>query len=450
MVKKKTFNFGNGAVVSVLARYLKPKKAVSDAYPNYNTHKRIDNCILVRKETKEKNEKSQIFFVVINDAIMKDDTHVELTAFARFFVGVVEGPESDYFNRIVPVADAGNEDAVVPLSDAIIEAMQIFGSRRANEDEIAEIRMEGVDVDDDDAPAPENIPIAAANNIGPVTMNGEWGHDGFCHRRMSGADNFPPKFSNFIRQTPDFIELFELLFPKQYLMDVLLTNINKNIGTDSLVSYGELLIWFGCWFLIATITGPQRQDFWSSENVSLFKGAPFRLGDIMSRNRFDKILRSLEYTDRPSPPYLDRFHQVRQLMGAWYDNMRDVFVPSWISCLDESMSPWHNPFTCPGFIFVPRKPHPFGNEYHSICCGLSGIMFGVELVEGKDTPPEKNIPEFDVLGRTIGLLLRLTRTLWNTGKVVVLDSGFCVLQGDRKSTRLNSSHDLASRMPSSA
>ena len=94
---------------------------------------------------------------------MKDDTHVELTAFARFFEGVIEGPASEFFNRIEPVADAGNEDAVVPLSDAIIEAMQIFGSRRANEDEIAELRMEGVDVDDDNAPAPENIPVAAAN-----------------------------------------------------------------------------------------------------------------------------------------------------------------------------------------------------------------------------------------------------------------------------------------------
>ena len=57
---------------------------------------------------------------------------------------------------------------------------------------------------------------------------------------------------------------------------------------------------------------------------------------------------------------------------------------------------------------VPRKPHPMGNEYHSICCGLSGIMFAIELVEGKDSPKElKNSKPFDNLGKTAGLLLRL-------------------------------------------
>ena len=33
------------------------------------------------------------------------------------------------------------------------------------------------------------------------------------------------------------------------------------------------------------------------------------------------------------------------------------------------------------------------------------------------------------MGKTVGLLLRLTRLLWSTSKIVVLDSGFCVLRG---------------------
>ena len=49
-------------------------------------------------------------------------------------------------------------------------------------------------------------------------------------------------------------------------------------------------------------------------------------------------------------------------------------------------------------MFVPRKPWPFGNEYHSVCCGLSGVMYGVELVEGKDHPPENGTPEYDDRG----------------------------------------------------
>jgi len=54
----------------------------------------------------------------------------------------------------------------------------------------------------------------------------------------------------------------------------------------------------------------------------------------------------------------------------------------------------------------------------------------MELVEGKDEPKEGRGPkEFEQLGKTVGLLLRLTKTIWGTAKLVVLDSGFCALQG---------------------
>ena len=105
--------------------------------------------------------------------------------------------------------------------------------------------------------------------------------------------------------------------------------------------------------------------------------------------------------------------------------MQEIFSASYISCLDESMSIWHNCWTCPGWIFCPRKPHPFGNEYHSICCGKSGIMYWIELVEGKDCP--KEIKNSRIAG-TAGLLLRACASLASSGKIVILDSGFCVLQ----------------------
>ena len=83
----------------------------------------------------------------------------------------------------------------------------------------------------------------------------------------------------------------------------------------------------------------------------------------------------------------------------------------------------------PRVDFCPRKPHPFGNEYHSICCGLSGIMYAVELREGKDAPAQREVdPEEKKIGKTACLLLRLTKALYTTGKVVILGSGFCVLQ----------------------
>ncbi len=89
---------------------------------------------------------------------------------------------------------------------------------------------------------------------------------------------------------------------------------------------------------------------------------------------------------------------------------------------------WINKYTCPGFIFHPRKPWPFGNKYHTIEGALSGILYDLEIVKEKDQPQEMR-SGFNEMGTTSGLLVCLTNKLWRTGKIVVLDSGFCILQG---------------------
>ena len=97
----------------------------------------------------------------------------------------------------------------------------------------------------------------------------------------------------------------------------------------------------------------------------------------------------LRYTDTPVPVYTDNVSEVRDMIHSWNQHMKSIFIPSsWMSYLDESMSSWTRKWTCPGFIYVPRKLHPMCNEYYSICCGGSGIMFAIELVEGKDSPAE--------------------------------------------------------------
>ena len=84
----------------------------------------------------------------------------------------------------------------------------------------------------------------------------------------------------------------------------------------------------------------------------------------------------------------------------------------------------------PGWVVLPRKPHPFGNEWHTICCAMSVVVFFVDLVEGKDIPTERGNLEFEAdYVETGGLIMRMTNPLFVTGKAVVMDSGFCVLKG---------------------
>ena len=361
---------------------------------------------------------------------MNVDVHYELYANAFNFKITQEGPEDKIYDEVVPVVgedEEGIENIPPPLSEELFdqEVFNMFNLGRAlNEDDVEFLRG-FVPIDDDNEPAPENIPDSTIE-VGDAVYNNEWKHDGICYRRLKMNRKEPPQLFGF-KQAPNALELFEAMFPKSYLEEVVLVNINKD-HDEAKVTYGELIRWIGIWMLMATITGPQRHEFWQTCDVSLYNGAPFRLNDLMSRNRFNLILSHIAYNSSDSPPYRDKFWMIRDVISAWNKNMQEKFEPSWVSCLDESMSIWTNAFTCPGFMMVPRKPHPFGNKYHTICCGLSGVLYQMELVEGKDAPPERGDPEFNNTGKTVGLLLRLTKPISGTGKLVILDSGFCVLK----------------------
>jgi hypothetical protein len=127
--------------------------------------------------------------------------------------------------------------------------------------------------------------------------------------------------------------------------------------------------------------------FWSNDTPDIFCGAPFHLHAYMSRQRFEAILKHLKLTTSPPSAFKDPFHPVNNLIDAFDKHTKACFIPSWLSCLDKSMSVWTNMWTCPGWMFFPRKPHPMGNIYHYIGCGLSGgIMFAIKLVQGEDLP----------------------------------------------------------------
>jgi hypothetical protein len=409
---------GLQAVVSVQTRYIHPSKLIREKYINIVQGRRLENCVVVGREERRINGKQQQAILFRNE---EEFPGKELYCVARWLKVEAEGPEEHLFDD-----NAGQEVAEDDTGGIVYEiAARTVGRNRIDESAITELRGH-VEIDDDNLPAPENIP--ATNNATDNNTYSGWGHDGTCFRRMIEANQLNPRLNGLTNDSnPSALALFEALFPVAHIKNVMIPRINESLDVPT--DYGEFLAWIGLWFLMATTHFNRRHEFWSEQPITPFEGAPFRLNGLMSRTRFDNILSSLQFTNMDPPQYLDRFWEVRQMLDAWNDNMRTTFVCSWIACLDESMSKWVNQYTCPGYMCVPRKPWPFGNEYHSISCGVSGIMFAIELREGKDTPAQRPAKEFDDLGKTVGLLLRLTRGIWGSGRVIILDSGFCVLLG---------------------
>ena len=137
-----------------------------------------------------------------------------------------------------------------------------------------------------------------------------------------------------------------IFIPRTYLESVLIPSTNIHLPGAPL-TLGELVQFFGLWMLMATTMGASRRDFWDPEPPSMWTRAPFRLHTYMSRTRFDSIIKALTYTNIVPPAYRDKFHQVRQLLEAFSENMRATFIPSWVSCLDESMSIWTSKLSRP-------------------------------------------------------------------------------------------------------
>ena len=375
------------------------------------------------------SRKKQLTIVVTSDEFKDGEDFVELHAVPRWFKVIEEGPAMYFFNNnSEDIQEQEEEQVSIPIPEGIVERVSTIGTLAENH--IQDLIASGVSVDDDTLPLEENIPCTTEPQ-GNEIFRDTWGHDGICLRRQAGGQNVKATVLHFPRNIiPTPVQLFEHLFPKRFLQDIILKQTNDAMHpSESLITYGELLRFIGVWFQMATTTFENRRDFWSTKAVSRHEGAPWRLNDVISRNRFETILSALTLTSRDPPSYKDRFWEIRELQDEWNKNMEENFCPSWISVLDESMSKWLNEHTCPGFMCVSRKPWPLGNEWHTICCANSGVMFAVELVEGKDRPSQLGNFAFSQKGKTVGLLQRLTKSLWHTSKTVILDSGFCVLQG---------------------
>ena len=75
------------------------------------------------------------------------------------------------------------------------------------------------------------------------------------------------------------------------------------------------------------------------------------------------------------------------------------------------MQEWIINYTCPDWIYFGRKPRPFGNERHTIACGLSKTMWFADISEGRDIPCEHRRPEFDDIEKTVGTIMSCTRPI---------------------------------------
>ena len=138
-----------------------------------------------------------------------------------------------------------------------------------------------------------------------------------------------PSFSRF--------QIFEVIHLMKWLKEVVLFNLNMKLVKK--VSIGELIRFMGIRLKIATTVGFERRNFWSVdvEGTGLKIKTPFKFTNIMSKHRFEVILRNLYFIEKAPPAFRDQFYEHREMVEEWNSDMTRENAHSDRVTLDESM-----------------------------------------------------------------------------------------------------------------
>ena len=243
---------------------------------------------------------------------------VELHCVWRWSKVTTEGDPEHFFSASTQVAASNEEEGATEREVPTLEGFEY---------DVQRLCAEGYDVDDDNEPAPENRPT---NNDEPGAgvHYGEWGFSGICQRCSQHLGSEQPclkSVTNEIVMNGLYVLTMFLMFvPKTFFEDVVQVETNKQIEGPPL-TFGEFLQFIGIWLYMSTTAGFKQKDWFSPKKVDRWEGAPCRFNDIMSGKRFEAIIAALTFTASPAPPFHDKFHEIRDLVKAWNENMRNSF-----------------------------------------------------------------------------------------------------------------------------
>ena len=160
---------GRDALVSVLGQFIHPSEEYRKRNPNATRDRRLQNCKVIRQEFKHVNRRNQLCVILHHNNYKNEDgSYIELHAAKRYCKVTQEG-HTDYFFEVTIPLDVSENDQVVieePIPDHILRLLQERGNYEDAEELVEEINNL-VNIDDDNEPAPENVPdpLDVNNNI---------------------------------------------------------------------------------------------------------------------------------------------------------------------------------------------------------------------------------------------------------------------------------------------
>lgn len=154
---------------------------------------------------------------------------------------------------------------------------------------------------------------------------------------------------------------------------------------------------FGLILYMGLVKLPKIVDYWSTDKIIGQKFA----GTVMSRNRFELILKNLHFVNNETADQSDRINKIRPLIDAFNDTFKKCYAPKEDVCVDESQVPFR------GRIIFRQynksKRHKYGMKLFKLCT-LPGYTCKLQLYAGKNHELINTNPTNVVMGLCDGLL----------------------------------------------
>lgn len=193
---------------------------------------------------------------------------------------------------------------------------------------------------------------------------------------------------------------------EQYLKSIRLSRSSRfhswePIVLEDMTKFIGLLLWMG------VVKYPNIADYWSKAERYENSVAP----KIMSRNKFELILRFWHFADNETSDKSDRLYKIRNILDKINFNFEHLLTPGEIIAVDESMIPFRGRLKFRQYI--PSKRHKYGVKLFKIC-DVNGFTYKIIIYEGKQSISGQS------LGETI--LLSLCEKYLEKGRTVVTDN----------------------------
>ena len=137
--------------VSCLSQFIHPSEHIRSRYPNPVSGHHLEGCVVVHQEVKKVKRKDQLCIVIRHDNFKTtEDEFIKLHAVKHYFKETEEGDTDLLFNAVAEV----EVDLQIPLPEVVDEAL----NRQSTENNTLEALDRQFNVDNDNEPAPENVP----------------------------------------------------------------------------------------------------------------------------------------------------------------------------------------------------------------------------------------------------------------------------------------------------